>query len=147
LYYRLSPMGFSAIPDPLVLVRQHLGERLTTTYQERRDATEKLARKWGATLKSERFLACYPPLAVLNTAQNLALRGRRLEALRMLLSPRCWEAEAGLLFRESTKVMMIVVMGRQISGKVLLWYREFKLARASRRSGRDQALVDQGGSA
>jgi glycosyltransferase involved in cell wall biosynthesis len=144
LFYRLSPLGFGAIPDPLVVVRQHLGDRLTTAYQERREATEKLATKWDGKLKRERFLAYYPPLAILSTAQNLALRGRRVDALRMLFSSQCREAYFGVLCREGAKTMMIVVLGRQAAGKVLCRYRKAKLERALRRSRGGRSLGGRG---
>jgi glycosyltransferase involved in cell wall biosynthesis len=144
LFYRLAPLGFGAIADSLVLVRQHLGDRLTTAYEERREATEKLVEKWGARLNHDRFLAYYPPLAVLNTAQNQALRGRRLDAMRTLLSPQCREAEAGLLCRESVKAVMIILFGRQAAGAILRWYRDVKLDRASRRKPQDRTVADPG---
>lgn len=145
LFYRLSPVGFDAIADPLVVVRQHLGDRLTTTYQERREATERLIEKWHGRVKGDRFLAYYPPLAIFHAAQNLALRGRRLDALRALVSPHCRGAYPGVLCREGAKIMMIILFGRQAAGAVLRWHRDLKLDRAGRRKLQDRTVADPGG--
>ena len=128
LYYRLAATcRFRALPEPLMVFRQHAGNRLTTAFDDRREGLERILNKWNGELTPDIFMKHYPPLATLHHIQKLALAGKRRESLRALQLLRRMRMTPDLARREIPKTLILVLLGPRFSGNLLRVYRRLKL--------------------